>query len=170
MANANFNQTPSNINSTFKEVQLSDLQTIGETYYGITFNEGDVLEFPSPEQAKYWTKLFKNAKNPTAFTNIAVNGKVIGVPIGSLRKAPCDDEFQAFIESNPVNKEIYVYDNDAERIKFLLGKTLIVQKLVQGKAPIFVYSPEEGKQVRLVNEQKELVTKQAHFYVFAWKS
>ena len=170
MNNFNFaNQTPSNINASYQQVGIEALETVGEVFYGITFSEGDVIEFPSEADIKFWLKGNKGTTTKSAYVNAAINDKLVGIPVGSFRKVPCDDSTMPFLDKYEVNKELYILDDDAMRARTLMGRKLRVKAIVSDIAPVFTYLREEGKHVRAIDSTiNKPATKQVRFYVFEW--
>ena len=157
---------PSNLtNSRYRLVTSpEEIAKIGEVFYGITFNEGDIIEFPKVEDMQYWID-DKRGTRPIAYTNVYINDKLVGIPIGTLRKVPCDNYMYAFLDKYEFNKEIYLQDNDLTRTKLLAGTKIKVEAIVQDHGPVF-NKHNDGSWTRAIDENDNKKTEQMRFYVF----
>ena len=153
--------TPANVTTAFKKVELEELKSVGEAFYGLTLNVGDEIEFPAEKDMSYWLRANGSFK-PSAYINVGLNGKLTAFPVGSLRKVPCDDYGPAFLAKYSVNKELADAPNDMERCVMLAGKKLRVKEATTDHAPVIV------DRARVLNDDGSYKTKQSKYVIFEW--
>lgn len=137
--------------------------TIGEGFYSETVNlealkstgvpfakngiaKGDEISFPETlEDVSVRKQNVRKKKfdGPQQFlVTVIKNGRVGEVALGSLRRTGKDFSTSCpFIEDMVKN-----YDNDLERVKSLLGKTIVCNELKEMESPVFTAEGERTDQ------------------------
>lgn len=136
------------------------LKTSGRINHGFILAKDDVIEFPDDlESSHVWRSEF-NGKN-VFHIGVLYNNKLVGMPIGSLRRMP-HDYTEAFKDA-PVNLALLKDENDYERLQVVFGKKIRVKEVVELDKTIYDPTTNRAK-VNPTTGQREL--EKARFPIF----
>lgn len=160
MQKFNFNDLPQNLKN-ITIVDREDFAKTGITYGGLVFRENDIIEFP--DKAMPYFDEFKRKNGEVVNVPkciVAINGKAIGFPMSMLVKMPYQKRDE-FCEKHEFARIMLGLHDNAERLDYLLGKTLKVTALEEGPAPKF---DAVGNLMR--DDKGEAITEIKKFAVF----
>lgn len=139
---------------------LEALKTSG-IRYGFNFLHGDVITFPTVDEADIINSPMANGKDVYKI-KVVINGTTAKyVPLGSFRRTPVNWDTIEFRDTYPTNFEINSLENDYDRFMFFANKTIKVKDQISMD---YVSFDKDGQ--RKVNENNENILQKRNTPIF----
>ena len=136
------------------ENALKQFESVGQNKGLVfSFKEGEIITFPSAEDACVSPKSWKDKSGKTQRSlNCMAHSDLRGqfdFPIAALRRVPIEeDRARLFGDDNTMGESLAQSNlSDLERYRSLLGKTIRVSEVLKLRTPEFEWSAEKGWEV-----------------------